>query len=112
MNAIQRIHARAGRTAWWSDKWAWRGAFGAAPVGALGAILYALLVQRVGWSEALTAYGIGALVAAGIGCLLLGPLGAAGQALRGRLVGDEVDAPTPEEAAYREHEQRTYAAAA
>jgi hypothetical protein len=60
---------------WWSDRWAWRGALGAAPLGALVAILHALLVQRAPFDEALVAYLIGAMVAAGIGCVVLGPLG-------------------------------------
>lgn len=114
MDAIARITARAGRTSWWNDRWAWRGTFAAAPLGALAAILHALVVLRVGFGDALVAYGVGALAAAGIGCLLGGPLGAAGCALRERLrrhdPADEVAAV--EEAAYVEHQQRTYAAAA
>jgi hypothetical protein len=82
MNAIERMRARARRTAWWSDRWAWRGALAAAPLGALAAILHALLVLRTGWEEALVLYAIGAMVAAGIGCLLGGPLGGAVQSLR------------------------------
>lgn len=119
MNAIERINAQAGRTAWWSDRWAWRGAIASAPAGALAAILHALAVVRAGWADALLAYGLGAMVAAGIGCLLGGPLGAAGQALRdsrnrrsrppAATPGDELAA---EEAAYLEHEERTYAVAA
>jgi hypothetical protein len=82
--AIDRIRAGAGRTAAWSDRWAWRGALAAAPLGALAAILHALLVLRTGWAEALVLYVIGALTAAGIGCLLGGPLGGAAEARRRR----------------------------
>jgi ABC-type uncharacterized transport system permease subunit len=112
METIARIASRAGETAWWSDTWAWRGALAAAPLGALAAILHALVVLRAGWSESLTAYGVGALLAAGVGCLLGGPLGAAGRGLRRHLGTVSVVEPTPEEAAYLEHEERTYAAAA
>jgi hypothetical protein len=113
VDAIARITARAGHTPWWNDRWAWRGAFAFAPLGALAAILHALVVLRVGFGEALTAYGVGALVAAGIGCLLGGPLGAAGCALRERLRRHDpaVEVAAAEEAAYAEHQQRTYATA-
>lgn len=115
MDTIARIQERAGRSAWWSDTWAWRGAIAAAPLGALVAILHALVVLRAAPAEALVAYVVGGLTAAGVGCLLAGPLGAAGLALR-----DRRRPPTPpvrgdleavEEAAYVEHEQRTYAVA-
>lgn len=96
MNAIDRIKARAGRTAWWSDRWAWRGALAAAPLGALAAILHALLVLRTGWAEALVLYLIGALVAAGIGCLLGGPLGGAAQALKDSRSAGEPDSGSVE----------------
>ena len=63
--------------AWWSDRWAWRGALVAGPLAALGTILYALLVVRASPVDALVAYAIGGAVGAGIGCLLAGPLGGA-----------------------------------
>lgn len=69
---------------WWNDRWAWRGALAAGPLGALAAILHALIVLRAGPPEALIAYAVGGLVAAGIGALLAGPLGAAGTAFRHR----------------------------
>jgi hypothetical protein len=69
---------------WWDDRWAWRGAIAAAPLGALAGILNALLVERTGFAEALFAYGLWAAVAAGIGCLLLGPLGGTANAVRMR----------------------------
>jgi hypothetical protein len=113
MDAIARIHARAGSAPWWSDRWAWRGALAAAPLGALAAILHALVERPTDWVAALLAYLVGAMVAAGIGCLLGGPLGAAGVALRQRLAPPAELAPVDvEEAAYVEHEQRTWAAAA
>jgi hypothetical protein len=69
---------------------------------------------RVGVGEALTAYGVGALTAAGVGCLLGGPLGAAGCALRERMPSHDpaADRAAVETAAYAEHQQRTWAAAA
>lgn len=67
---------------WWDDRWAWRGALAAAPFGALAAVLHALLVLRTSFGEALVLYAIGALVAAGVGCLLAGPLGGTACAVR------------------------------
>ena len=69
---------------WWNDRWAWRGALAAAPLGALVAILHALTVLRVGVEAALVAYVVGAMAAAGIGCLLAGALGAAWTGLKHR----------------------------
>jgi len=69
---------------WWSDRWAWRGALAAGPLGALVAILYALIVLRMSPTESLLAYLLGAAVASGIGCLLLGPLGASVETIRHR----------------------------
>ena len=69
---------------WWDDRWAWRGAFAAAPFGALAAILVALGVFRASYGDALLAYLLGAAVAAGVGCLLGGPLGGALHARRSR----------------------------
>lgn len=71
-------------TVWWSDRWAWRGTLAAAPLGALGAIVYSLVVLRLPPVPALLAYGLGAALAAGVGCLLAGPLGGAAVALRRR----------------------------
>jgi ABC-type uncharacterized transport system permease subunit len=82
-------------TSWWNDRWAWRGALAAAPLGALLAILHALVVLRTGVEQALGAYVVGALVAAGIGCLLGGPLGAVGTGLRHRrCIARDEPAPT------------------
>ncbi|MFP5220217.1 MAG: hypothetical protein ACLGIG_10885 [Actinomycetes bacterium] len=67
---------------WWDDRWAWRGALAAAPLGALAAILHALLVERTSFGEALVLYAVGALVASGIGCLVAGPLGGTANAVR------------------------------
>lgn len=78
---------------WWSDRWAWRGALAAAPIGALLAILHALVAERGGVEQALVAYVVGALAAAGIGCLLGGALGAVGTGLRHRRCAP-VDVPT------------------
>lgn len=75
---------RLATATWWSDRWAWRGALAAAPAGALAAILHALLVQRTGVEEALVAYAVGAMAAAGIGCLIGGVLGGANAAVRKR----------------------------
>lgn len=66
----------------WDDRTAWRGAIAAAPVGALAAILHALLVLRLPPVDALVHYLIGAMVASGIGCLLAGILGGALNARR------------------------------
>lgn len=71
-------------TVWWSDRWAWRGTLAAAPLGALAAIVYSLVVLRLPPVTALLAYGLGAALAAGIGCLLAGPLGGTAVALRRR----------------------------
>jgi hypothetical protein len=92
---------RGDRTStWWSDRWAWRGAFALAPLGALGAILHALLVERASVGDALLAYALGAMVAAGIGCVLGGPLGAFCVAFRARFrPADEADEAAPAEPA-------------
>jgi hypothetical protein len=67
------------------------------PFGALAAILHALLVLRAGYGDALLAYALGALVAAGIGCLLGGSLGAfcvgARQSLARRGLDGDDEAP-------------------
>ena len=81
-------HSTSGPSApctWWSDRWAWRGALGAAPFGALAAILYALIVLRTPPVEALMAYALGAALASGVGCLLLGSLGGSVETIRHRL---------------------------
>ena len=70
---------------WWSDRWAWRGAIGAAPFGALTAILYALIVLRLAPTAALLAFLLGAALAGGIACLLAGSLGASVETVRYRL---------------------------
>jgi hypothetical protein len=67
---------------WWSDRWAWRGAVAAAPLGALAALLFALVELRAAVSVVLLSYALGAAVAAGAGCLLGGPIGAAVEASR------------------------------
>lgn len=81
-----RQHAldRLAAANWWSDRWAWRGALAAAPAGALAAILHALIMQRLGVEESLVAYAVGAMAAAGIGCLIGGALGGAHAAVRAR----------------------------
>lgn len=68
----------------WNDRWAWRGALAFAPLGALLAILYALLVLRLTPVDSLWAYLLGAAVASGIGCLLGGTLGGVANGARHR----------------------------
>jgi hypothetical protein len=104
--ALDRRH-RAPAT-WWNDRWAWRGALAAGPAGALAAILHALAVERAPLEQALVAYLVGAMVAAGLGCLLLGPLGGSVATYRHRrgarypdLAGDVYpDEPAPPEDVY------------
>jgi hypothetical protein len=84
MSATQSTSGRPAPCTWWSDRWAWRGALGAAPLGALVAILYALVVLRTSPTDALMAYALGAAMAGGVGCLLLGPLGASIETVRHR----------------------------
>ncbi|HVM29133.1 MAG TPA: hypothetical protein VM433_15855 [Mycobacteriales bacterium] len=79
--------ARVPSPTWWSDRWAWRGALAAAPLGALGAILYALATVGFEPGSALLAYLLGAAVAAGIGCLLGGPVGVVVDGVRSRRAG-------------------------
>lgn len=85
MTASQHTSGPPAPCTWWSDRWAWRGALGAAPLGALAAILYALIVLRMAPTEALLAYLLGAALASGVGCLLLGSLGASVETVRHRL---------------------------
>ena len=82
MSATQSTSGQPAPCTWWSDRWAWRGALGAAPMGALVAILYALVVLRTSPTDALMAYALGAGLAGGVGCLLLGPLGASIETVR------------------------------
>lgn len=130
MTTSHRTADPAAPNRWWSDKWAWRGAIAAAPLGALVAILYALAVLRLAPAEALLAYLLGAAVASGIGCVLAGPLGASIETLRyrrGLLQDDDVypDEDAEPYAAYDDEavdddspavdadsEERTYAGAA
>lgn len=73
----------------WNDRWAWRGALSFAPLGALAAILYALLVLRLTPVGSLWAYLLGAAVASGIGCLLGGTLGGFANGVRHHGCGKE-----------------------
>lgn len=85
MTASHRTSGPPVPCTWWSDRWAWRGALGAAPLGALAAILYALIVLRMEATDALLAYLLGAALASGVGCLLLGSLGGSVETIRHRL---------------------------
>lgn len=73
----------------WDDRCAWRGALALAPVGALLAILYALLLLRMTPVESLWAYLLGAAVASGIGCVLGGTLGGVATAVRHRRCAEQ-----------------------
>lgn len=99
MTRSHRTEGPAAPNRWWSDKWAWRGAIAAAPLGALLAIVYALVVLRLAPTEALLAYLLGAAVASGIGCVLAGPLGAAVETLRYQRGWSEDDDAYPDEPA-------------
>ena len=60
---------------WWSERWAVRGGLVAAPLGALAAIVVALVVLRYGPVPALLAYLLGGLVSGAVGYLLGGLVG-------------------------------------
>ena len=95
---------------WWSDRWAWRGALIGAPLGALAALLQALVALGFAPVPVLIAYAIGAVAGSGVGCLLGGPLGAVADGWRQRhatasdepaddAASDELAEPYPDDVA-------------